>query len=210
VIALYPARCKQVLDGVFGRDREGMALGLHLLVAFSPAAIMGLLVGDLIPEELSSVAWAWMGGGVLMLVLARKLRPEAGGAGVNLLSFSGALGIGIFQCLAFLPGTSRSLATIVGGVLVGLSVAAAVEFSFLLGLVTILAACVYKGWGARELLFESYSAGDMLVGILAAFVSAALTMRWLVSWVKTRGLDVFGWYRLALGVGVLIWLEASS
>jgi len=210
VLALYPARCKQALAGILGRDEEGRALSVNLMVAFIPAAILGLLAGDFIPVDLGPVAWAWLGGGVVMLVFARKMRPEAGGRDLKLLSLSGALGVGVFQCAAFLPGTSRSLATILGGVLVGLSIAAAVEFSFLLGLVTVLAASLYKGWGAHEVLFSEYSIGVMLTGAVAAFLSAALTMRWLVSWIQTRGLEAFAWYRVTLGVAVLAWMEGSS
>ena len=99
---------------------------------------------------------------------------------------------------------------VIGGVLVGLSIAAAVEFSFLLGLVTVLAASLYKGWGAHEVLFSEYSIGVMLTGAVAAFLSAALTMRWLVSWIQTRGLEAFAWYRVTLGVAVLAWMEGSS
>jgi len=213
VLALYPARCKQVSRGLFGGDRDGRALGLSLLVAFLPAALLGFLFGDEIRARLFGlhpVAWAWLVGGVVLIVMGRRMRPEAGGKELSALSYAGALGIGVLQCAAFWPGTSRSLVTILGGVLVGLSIAAAVEFSFLLGLVTLLAASVYEAWGAREALASSYSLGEMMVGFLAAFGSAVLAMRWLVSWVRDRGLTVFGWYRVALGAGVLAWLGASG
>ena len=95
VLALYPARCKQLLSGALGRDAEGSAMALNLLVAFLPAAVLGLAVGDFIPEERTTVAWAWLGGGLVMLSLRSKLRPEAGGRDLNLLSLSGALGIGL-------------------------------------------------------------------------------------------------------------------
>ena len=213
VLALYPARCKQVLSGVLGRDSAGRSLALSLLVAFIPAAVLGFLAKDAVRERLfglGPVAWAWLVGGVALLLLGKKLRPEAGGRERSSLSLSGALGIGLLQCAAFWPGTSRSLVTIVGGVLVGLTVASAVEFSFLLGLVTLLAACAYEGWSAREALAGAYSPEVMLTGFAAAFIAAALSMRWLVSWVRDRGLEVFGWYRVALGLGVLAWLEASK
>jgi undecaprenyl-diphosphatase len=102
------------------------------------------------------------------------------------------------------------LATILGGVLVGLSVAAAIEFSFLLGLAVLLAASLYKLYDAYDALFASYSAGVMIAGLLAAYLSAAFAMRALLSWVRGRGLAAFGWYRIALGLGVLLWLGKSA
>ncbi len=213
VLALYPARCKQVLSGVLGRDAGGRSLALALLVAFLPAALLGLLAKDAVRERLfglTPVAWAWLIGGVVLLALGKRMRPQAGGRELSALTLGGALGVGLLQCAAFWPGTSRSLVTILGGVLVGLSVAAAVEFSFLLGLVTLLAASVYEGWVAREALINAYSPGVMITGFVAAFASAALSMRWLVSWVRERGLEIFGWYRVALGLGVLAWLEVSK
>jgi undecaprenyl-diphosphatase len=209
VLVLYPARCKQVCRGVIGRDPVGRALAGNLAISFLPAAVIGLCFGAAIRERLfglEPVAWAWIVGGVALITLARRMRPEAGGAPLSSLSLAGALGIGLLQCAAFWPGTSRSLVTILGGVLVGLSLAAAVEFSFLLGLLTLLAASVYEGWAAREALAGSYSVAVMGTGFLAAFGAAALAMRGLVAWIRERGLAAFGWYRLALGVGVLIWL----
>jgi undecaprenyl-diphosphatase len=213
VMALYPARCKQMLRGLLGRDSKGRSLAIALFVAFLPAATLGLFAKDAIRERLfglTPVAWAWLVGGVVLLALKKKMRPEAGGRELSTLSLGAALGIGLLQCAAFWPGTSRSLVTILGGVLVGLSVAAAVEFSFLLGLVTLLAASTYEGWIAREALLGAYSPAVMFTGFVAAFASAALSMRWLVSWVRERGLEVFGWYRVALGLGVLAWLEVSG
>ena len=214
VLALYPARCKQVVSGLLGGDRAGRALGVNLLIAFFPAALLGLLCGDAIRArlfgDLEPIAWAWLVGGAVLLIVGRRMRPDAGGHELSKLSLTAALGVGVLQCAAFWPGTSRSLVTILGCVLVGLSVAAAVEFSFLLGLVTLLAASAYEGWNAREALSSSYSLGVMLTGFLAAFGSAALAMRGLVLWVRERGLAVFGWYRVALGVSVLAWLELSA
>jgi len=211
VLALYPARCKQLFRGLLGQDQEGRSLGLAILVAFMPAAVIGLLAKDAIRAQLfglTPVAWAWLVGGVVLLLLGKRMRPEAGGRELSTLGLAGALGIGLLQCAAFWPGTSRSLVTILGGVLVGLSVAAAVEFSFLLGLLTLLAASVYEGWAAREALASAYSPTVMVAGFVAAFVSAALSMRFLVAWVRERGLELFGWYRVALGLGVLYWLGA--
>jgi len=208
VLALFPARCASLWRGVFGKDESGRALLLRLGVAFVPVAAVGLIFEDAIDEhlmELRPIAWAWLVGGVVILALRRRLHPSAGGGGLGSLSLVGALGIGLLQCAGLLPGTSRSLVTILGGVLVGLSVVAAIEFSFLLGLLVLLAASGYKLYVAHEALFEHYEPMVMIAGLLAAFVSAALAMRALLSWVRGRGLAVFGWYRVALGAGVLLW-----
>lgn len=213
VMALYPQRCRQVVAGIFGKDAGGRVLAGNLIVSFLPAACVGLAFGEAIRERLfglEPVAWAWVVGGVVLLVTARKMRPGAGGGELSSLTLMGALGIGLLQCAAFWPGTSRSLVTILGGVLVGLSLAAAVEFSFLLGLITLLAASSYEAWGAREALAASYSAAVMLTGFGAAFVSAVVAIRALVAWVRERGMAAFGVYRIALGVGVLVWLEVQA
>jgi undecaprenyl-diphosphatase len=213
VLTLFPARCASIWRGALGKDDEGRALLLRLMVAFVPVAVLGLLFKDTIEEHLlglRSISWAWLIGGLLILALGKRLHPSAGGARLETLSLSGALGIGLLQCAGLLPGTSRSLATILGGVLVGLSVAAAIEFSFLLGLAVLLAASLYKFYDAYDALFASYSVGAMITGVLAAYVSAAFAMRGLLAWVRARGLAAFGWYRVALGVAVLVWLENAA
>ena len=127
-----------------------------------------------------------------------------------------ALVIGFLQCVAMWPGTSRSLMTIVGGLMVGLTIRAAVEYSFLLGVLTLTAAtakkavwkihdldAAYDGWfGGAKLMFAHYGGLSLTVGVVAATVSAAMAVKWLVSYLQSHGLAVFGWYRIALGVVV--------
>ena len=131
-----------------------------------------------------------------------------------------ALTIGFLQCVAMWPGTSRSLMTIVGGLLVGLTLRAAIEYSFLLGVLTLSAATAKKAvwkiegfggtydvWGGgAKLMWESYGALSLTIGIVAATVSAALAVKWLVTFLQQRGMAPFGWYRIGIGVltGVLI------
>lgn len=213
VFTLFPERCASLWRGALNRDDEGRRLLARLFAAFLPVAIVGLLFKERIEEHLmglGTIAWAWIIGGVLILVLGKRLHPSAGGKGLETLSLTGALGIGLLQCAGLLPGTSRSLATIIGGVLVGLSVAASIEFSFLLGLAVLLAASLYKLYDAYEALFASYSVVSMLAGIIAAYLSAAVAMRGLLAWVRGRGLAAFGWYRIVLGVGVLAWLGSAA
>jgi undecaprenyl-diphosphatase len=134
-----------------------------------------------------------------------------------------ALVIGLLQCVAMWPGTSRSLMTIVGGLLVGLSLPAAVEYSFLLGVLTLTAATVKKGvwkvhgldasvdvwFGGAKLMWQTYGPLPMVVGVVAATVSAALAVKWLVSYLQSHGLSLFGWYRIALGVGLGLLVAAG-
>lgn len=221
VVGLYYKRVLQMLRGVVGRDSEGLKLALLLIAGFLPAAVIGLAFNDKIEEKLFGtwpVVIAWIVGGVLILATAwwRKRNPAVGG-GKELveITLKMALIIGLLQCVAMWPGTSRSLMTIVGGLVVGLSIRAAVEFSFLLGVLTLTAATAkkavwpvkglpdasYEVWfGGTKLMWETYGAVALLIGIVAAAVFAALAVKWLVSYLQSHGLSIFGWYRIVLGV----------
>ena len=220
VLGIYMKRVLQMLRGVIGQDREGLKLAMMLLAGFLPAAIIGLLFNDKIEEKLFGmwpVIIAWIVGGVMILATAwwRKRNPAAGN-GMDLceMTLKMALLIGLLQCVAMWPGTSRSLMTIVGGLLVGLSLRAAVEYSFLLGVLTLTAATAKKAvwkvegldasydvWGGGvKLLTATYTPLALIVGIVAAAVSAAIAVKWLVSYLQSHGLAVFGWYRIALGL----------
>jgi len=204
VLVLYRQRLAQMLRGLVGRDREGLHLGLALLVAFVPAAIAGLALDDMIEGYLFGpipVAMAWAAGGLLMLTLSPRLQP--GGARLDRVPLRAALIIGLCQCLALWPGVSRSLATILGGVAVGLSISAAVEFSFLLGLLTLGAATAYKALDSGTVMLEAYGPAVLIAGFAAAWVSAMLSVAWMVSWLQHRRLAVFGWWRLGAAALVL-------
>ncbi len=220
VLGLYYKRVLQMILGVCGKDSEGLKLAIILIAAFMPAAIVGLALNDKIEEKLFGiwpVIFAWVVGGVLILATAwwRNGHPPKGG-GVELveMTLKMALIIGLLQCVAMWPGTSRSLMTIVGGLIVGLSVRAAVEFSFLLGVLTLTAATAKKAiwkvegldasydvwFGGSKLMWETYGALPLAIGIVAAAVSAALAVKWLVSYLQSHGLSIFGWYRIGLGL----------
>ncbi|MDP3850348.1 MAG: undecaprenyl-diphosphate phosphatase [Luteolibacter sp.] len=221
VIGLYYKRVTQMVLGVCGQDREGLKLAMAILIGFLPAAVIGLLLNDWIEAKLFGmrpIIFAWVLGGVLILAAARwSRRKPANGGGMELLDMTWkmALLIGLLQCVAMWPGTSRSLMTIVGGLLVGLSVRAAVEYSFLLGVLTLTAATAKKAlwkvdapgvdaqydvWlGGARLMWESYGPLPLLVGVVAATISAALAVKWLVSYLQSHGLSLFGWYRIAIG-----------
>lgn len=220
VAGLYYKRVLQMILGVLGKDAEGLRLAISILVGFMPAAVIGLILNDWIEEKLFGmwpVIFAWIVGGILILATGwwAKRNPKKGG-GMDLaeLTWKMALIIGLLQCVAMWPGTSRSLMTIVGGLLVGLSVKSAVEYSFLLGVLTLTAAtakkavwkvdgldAAYDVWfGGTKLMWETYGALPLIVGIIAATISAALAVRWLVSYLQSHGLAMFGWYRIAAGV----------
>ena len=210
VLGIYMKRVLQMLRGVIGQDREGLKLAMMLLAGFLPAAIIGLLFNDKIEEKLFGmwpVIIAWIVGGVMILATAwwRKRNPAAGN-GMDLceMTLKMALLIGLLQCVAMWPGTSRSLMTIVGGLLCGLNLIAAVEFSFLLGMITLTAAAGYKFLKNYSILFETYSIPSMLLGCFAAWLSATLAVKWMVGFLQRRGLQPFGYYRIGLAVLVAI------
>jgi undecaprenyl-diphosphatase len=229
VLGLYYPRVLQMIRGVCGQDAEGLKLAIAIVAGFLPAAVIGLLFNDWIEAKLFGmwpVIFAWVVGGILILAAARwRRRNPATGGGMNLLemSWNMALVIGLLQCVAMWPGTSRSLMTIVGGLLVGLSVPAAVEYSFLLGVLTLTAATAKKGlwkvhgvdaavdvwFGGAKLMWQTYGPLPLVVGVVAATVSAAIAVKWLVAYLQSHGLGLFGWYRIALGVGLGVLVAAG-
>lgn len=219
VLGLYWRRVKQAAVGWAGKiglgpgDADGFRLGLNLLVAFVPAAVVGLLFDERIEYylfNLPAITFAWFAGGVAILLTVwwrkRRVGDEHQGLTLDQLSWQMALGIGLIQCAAMWPGTSRSLVTIVGGVLVGLSLAAAVEFSFLLGVITLLAATVYKSKDAGPEMLDAYGWWPMILGSIAAWVSAILAVKWMVAYLKKHGMEVFGYYRIAIAIVVAVLL----
>lgn len=210
VLRLYGNRLTQVIEGLQGKNREGKTLLTCLIAAFVPAALAGLTLDDWIESILFGpypIVAAWIVGGIFILWWSRKDRTAQAGQPLSALHWRAALGIGLFQCLALWPGTSRSLVTILGGVAVGLSLAAAVEFSFLLGVVTLSAASCYSGLKNFESISNDLGLGVVVVGTFASFVSAYVAVKWMVDWINKRGMAVFGYWRLIAGllVGYLAW-----
>lgn len=221
VLGLYFPRVVQMCRGLLGKDKEGLKLALNIIVAFLPAAILGVLLNDWIEATLFNtpmVLTALALGGVFMIGIDHfkfdKDHPVDSpdqGPDLHELSFGKCLTIGLLQCVAMWPGTSRSMMTIAGGVLMGLKPRRAAEFSFLLGLPTLGGACVYSllknVTSDGPNMFELIGAVPIAVGILVATVSAALAVKWLVSFLTKHGLAIFGYYRLVLTLvlGGLIW-----
>jgi undecaprenyl-diphosphatase len=209
VVLLYRARIVSMLNGIAGRDPEGRrVLGL-LVTSFLPAAALGAAFGDAIKDELFSpgpVVIAWVVGGAFLLVW----KPRRDGTTLGQLSTRGAIVIGFAQALALWPGVSRSLVTIAAAVLVGLSLSAALEYSFLLGLATLSAATVFDLAKNGGQLVDDYGVVRPLLGVVIAFVTAAAAVRWLVGYLNERPLSHFGWYRLvAAGVTLALWSTLS-
>jgi undecaprenyl-diphosphatase len=200
VLGLYRERVGLMLRGLAGSSPEGLRLLICVVVAFVPAAILGLLFDDLIEERLFGVMpvlAAWVVGGIVILALSGWIARRRDGRELSLLDPRAALLIGLIQCLAMWPGTSRSLVTILGGLLVGLSLPAAVEFAFLLGLVTLGAATGYTALKVGDGMVSAYGWTALLTGFAAAWISAALAVKWMVAWLNRHGLTLFAWWRFA-------------
>jgi undecaprenyl-diphosphatase len=199
----YRAKLWAVLGGL-ARDSASRRFAANLVVAFVPAAVIGLAFGDVIERHLFRpvpVALALMLGGVLILWAERR-RHTIRVDNVDAMTWADALRVGCAQCLALVPGTSRSGATIIGGLFFGLSRQAATEFSFFLALPTLTAAGLYQLWDVREQL-SATDLGWFAAGFAAAFVSALLCVRWLLRYISRHDFGAFAWYRIALGVVVL-------
>lgn len=196
VLFLYRQRIWSMVRGLFGADATGRALLFSLIAAFIPAAILGAGLGDSIKEQLFGpipVTIAWAVGGILLLVW----KPRSGSLAIDQLSVRNAFIIGVAQGLALWPGVSRSLVTLIAGLAIGLTMSAAVEFSFLLGLITLSAATVLDLGKHGGELVDKFGTATPLIGLVAAFITAIVAVRWMVSYLSTRSLTVFGWYRIA-------------
>ncbi len=220
----YRARIASVLGGLTSQ-RQAQRFALNLLIAFLPAAALGLLFSAKIKAKLFApvpVALAFILGGIVILWVEHRQKRRGGGMAADAAISAGAtlqdapariqnvddmtpldaLKIGCAQAFALIPGTSRSGATIIGGMLFGLSRRAATEFSFFLAIPTLLAATVYSLFKARALL----TAADLpvfTVGTVAAFISAFFCVRWLLRYISSHDFTAFAWYRIAFGLVIL-------
>jgi undecaprenyl-diphosphatase len=212
----YRQRLTGTLGGL-GHDPHARRFALNVLIAFIPAVVLGLLFGGWVKAHLFHpvpVAMAFIVGGFIILWVearhkrrfgerdlegTRRARVET----VDDMSPLDALKVGLIQCLALIPGTSRSGATIIGGLVLGFSRKTAAEFSFFLGVPTLLGAGAYSVLRNRELL----SLADLpmfAVGLVFAFISALLCIRWLIRYVSTHDFTIFAWYRIIFGALVLL------
>ncbi|HJV81258.1 undecaprenyl-diphosphate phosphatase [Noviherbaspirillum sp.] len=203
----YRVRIANVLTGLFS-DAKAQRFALNLIVAFLPAAALGLLFNKKIKAVLFSpvpVALAFVVGGLIILWVERRhrIKPvESRVQSVDDMTVLDAFKVGCAQAFALIPGTSRSGATIIGGMLLGLSRKAATEFSFFLAIPTLFAATIYSVYKERALL----SAADLPwfgIGTISAFISAFLCVRWLLRYISSHDFSAFAWYRIVFGFVII-------
>jgi len=216
VVWQYRERLRDTVAGI-GSDPVAQRFARNVLIAFIPAVVFGLALGSMVKELLFHpvpVALAFVVGGLIILWVERRHRQAFGerdleGARrarvetVDEMSALDALKVGLIQCLALIPGTSRSGATIIGGMWFGFSRKAATEFSFYLGIPTLMGAGAYSVLKQRELLSWA-DAPVFAIGLVFAFFSALLCIRWLIRYVSTHDFTVFAWYRIVFGGLVLL------
>jgi undecaprenyl-diphosphatase len=212
VVMLYFGRIRQIVIGMLGKSPDGLKLLINLVIAFFPAAVLALVIKDWVKQQLFGVmpvAAALFVGGIIILVygfLTRKSNPDDGKE-ISDMSWRDAILIGTLQCLAFWPGFSRSLATILGCRFAKLKMMAAVEFSFLLGLVTLTAATGYEGLKHGKEMIADYGIAMPLVSLVTAFVAAVVSVRFMVGSLGKYGLTPFGYYRILLAIACVLWLQ---
>ncbi len=211
IFAVILVYWQKIRDTVIGlpTEKQAQRLALNVLVAFVPAVILGLLFGKTIKAHLFNpvvVASAFIVGGFIILWAENRHKNKAASARVedaDSMTLMDALKVGVVQCFAMIPGTSRSGATIIGGMLLGLSRKAATDFSFYLAIPTLIGAGVYSLYKERALL----SLADIpmfSVGLLFSFLSAWVCIRWLLQYIATHSFVVFAWYRIVFGLLVLL------
>jgi undecaprenyl-diphosphatase len=212
VALLYWRRLLAMANGLLGRNPEGLRLLRNILLAFFPAALIGLALHDWIDEHLFSIpaVIAAQVGGAILIFLAeayRKRRDRIRSVESSKESFDlsarQSVTIGLLQCVALWPGTSRSMMTMLGGYLAGLTPKRSAEFSFLLGLVTLTAATVFKSYKSGAAMIAVFGWPHVILGCVVAAVTAAIAVKFLVGWLSRHGMIVFAYYRLALA-GVLL------
>lgn len=203
IVNVYLAKIVRTLGGL-GQDPHARRFAMSVLIAFLPAVAAGLLLHDFIKlvlfESQAVIATALIVGGVVLLVVDKlPIIPRHRDA--ERFPMLMALGVGVAQCLSLIPGVSRSGATIVGALLMGADRRAAAEFSFFLSIPTMVAAVGYDIWSSRaEIDITAFH--EIAIGFVAAFVSALLVVRWLLSYLSNHGFALFGWWRIIVGVGV--------
>jgi len=200
----YRAKILSVVSGLAQKQKTAQRFMLNLMVAFMPAAVLGLMFAKAIKAHLFSpipVASAFIIGG-LFILWAEKRTHSVRIESADDMNWKDALKVGCAQALALIPGTSRSGATIIGGLFFGLSRKASTEFSFFLAIPTLSAATVYEVVKYRD-LFHAADLGMFAVGGIASFISAFMCVRWLLRYISGHDFTVFAWYRIAFGLIVL-------
>lgn len=215
VIGLYLKSVRSMALGLLGKDPKGLMLAVQLVTAFLPAAVIGFLASHWIKDKLFRpwpVVLALAVGGVLMILTERRrLRHGAGpeeaahlGFPLSAMTLRAALIIGLAQCLAMWPGTSRSMITIVAALLLGFSPRAAAEFSFLLALPTLGAATAYELMKGHHSIITASGSLGLAIGLLVSFVVAWVAVKGFLAYLTRHGMVLFGWYRIILALIVVV------
>ena len=212
VIVLYWRTFWTVATGLFARDAGAWRFALNVAVAFLPSAVLGLLLIDNIEALLGNaivVAVALILGGIAILLIERWVKPASLEPGVAAIPLKRALGVGLVQCLSMVPGVSRSGATIMGALALGVERRTAAEFSFFLAVPTMVGATglsVFKHH--EEIAAAGIDWGLIAIGFVVSFVVAIAVIKWFVGIVSRHGFAPFAWYRIVAGAAALAWLLA--
>ncbi|MFV3128235.1 undecaprenyl-diphosphate phosphatase [Niveispirillum sp. KHB5.9] len=207
ILVVYFAKLWGVLTGLAQGRQQSVRFTVAILLAFLPAAVIGVFAHSYIKGVLFNptvVSVALIVGGIVIL-LAERMVPQPRHFAVEEFSPKLSLSIGFAQCLAMIPGVSRSGATIIGALLMGVERKAAAEFSFFVAIPTMLGAATYDLYKNREVL-QFDNVGMIAVGFATAFLSALLVVRWVVGFVSRHGFAPFAWYRIVIGSIMLAWL----
>ncbi len=209
ILVLYWRTFRDVLVGLWKREPSAFSFVRNLLVAFIPAVVIGLAIGDYVELLLGNafvVAWALIIGGIAILIVEKLAKPTDHG-GVANVTFAHSVGIGLIQCLAMVPGVSRSGATIMGAMAMGVDRKTAAEFSFFLAVPTLAGATVLQLYKHGSQM-EPGMGGWILLGSLVSFIVAVVVVKGFVTIIQRYGFAPFAWYRILAGGTALIWLAA--
>ena len=212
VALLYWRYILMMLLGIIGRNPQGFKLLKNLIIAFLPAVIVGLSLHLIIEKYLFGIVPVIIGlafGSIVMIIVQKRYDKQKTikRTTIETLSIKQALIIGILQCIAMIPGTSRSMMTILGGYIAGMDAKNSATFSFLLGLITLSAASIFKFAQDGQAMLTSLSTTPLLVGLFVAFISSAVAVKWLVGFLTKHGLIPFAIYRFILAgcLSILFW-----
>jgi undecaprenyl-diphosphatase len=208
IVVLYWRTFWEVFTGLFRRDAGAWRFVRNLVVACVPAILLALVIGDHIEALLGNalvVAWALIVGGIAILVIERLVQPRNCG-GVQNLSLRQSASVGLIQCLAMIPGVSRSGATILGAMSIGVDRKTAAEFSFFLAMPTLSGATVYYLVKHSDRVSEDMY-GNIAIGSLVSFLVALVVVKLFVGFVTRFGFAPFAWYRILAGSAALVWLS---
>lgn len=214
VLGIFRRRFALMIHGILGRSEEGRNLVRSLALAFLPAVVLALGLQGPIKDRLLQpwpVVGAWLVGGVVILLFSwRRSQFRTKFTSLSSIPWQVAVGIGLAQALSLWPGTSRSLVTILAALALGVSLTVAVEFSFLLGFLTLSAATGYELLKDGSTLIDRFGIVNPLIGIAVAGAAAFISVKWMVTYLERHPMTVFGWYRIGIGAVVAVLLATRA